>query len=184
MTTSASDPILFDDSVRSLLDGRNFAGVATLGPDGAPQNSVVWIKREGDTVLFSSVDARQKVRNLRRDPRISVSVYDLTNPYSSVEIRGPPGPPAPLRHARLAARRAARPSARRAGRCRAAGARAARAACWWACRSTAQIVPDEAKRLPFELSHKYLGIDPPAESDDESRVIIRVVPRKIVRFSA
>lgn len=137
MTTSTSDPISFDDSVRSLLDAKNFASVATLGPDGAPQNSVVWIKREGDTVLFSSVDARQKVRNLRRDPRISVSVYDLANPYSSVEIRG-----------------------------------------------TAEIVPDEAKRLPFELSHKYLGIDPPAEKEDETRVIIRVVPRKIVRFAA
>ncbi|MGF0172361.1 PPOX class F420-dependent oxidoreductase [Streptomyces sp. Marseille-Q5077] len=137
MTSSTSDPVSFDDSVRSLLDGKNFAGVATLGPDGSPQNSVVWIKREGDTVLFSSVDARQKVRNLRRDPRISLSVYDLANPYSSVEIRG-----------------------------------------------IAEIVPDEAKRLPFELSHKYLGIDPPAEKDDEVRVIIRVVPRKIVRFSA
>ncbi|MFE5888579.1 PPOX class F420-dependent oxidoreductase [Streptomyces sp. NPDC056462] len=137
MTSSTSDPVSFDDSVRSLLDGKNFAGVATLGPDGAPQNSVVWIKREGDTVLFSSVDARQKVRNLRRDPRISLSVYDIANPYSSVEIRG-----------------------------------------------IAEIVPDEAKRLPFELSHKYLGIDPPAEKDDEVRVIIRVVPRKIVRFSA
>lgn len=118
MTSSTSDPIAFDDSVRALLDGKNFAGAATLGPDGAPQNSVVWIKR-------------------RRDPRISVSVYDLANPYSSVEIRG-----------------------------------------------VAEIVPDETKRLPFELSHQYLGIDPPAEKDDEVRVIVRVVPRKIVRFSA
>ncbi|MFD4257405.1 PPOX class F420-dependent oxidoreductase [Streptomyces sp. NPDC058534] len=98
---------------------------------------MVWIKREGDTVLFSSVDERQKVRNLRRDPRISLSVYDLANPYTSVEIRG-----------------------------------------------TAEIVPDEGKRLPRDLSHKYLGIDPPAERDEETRVIIRVVPRKIVSFSA
>ncbi|WP_432084292.1 PPOX class F420-dependent oxidoreductase [Streptomyces sp. WAC 04229] len=127
----------FDEPVRALLDGKNFASVATLGPDGAPQNSVVWIKREGDTVLFSSVDGRQKVRNLRRDPRISLSVYDLANPYTSVEIRG-----------------------------------------------TAEIVPDEGKRLPRDLSHKYLGIDPPAEKDEETRVIIRVVPRKIVSFSA
>ncbi|MET7886390.1 PPOX class F420-dependent oxidoreductase [Streptomyces avermitilis] len=127
----------FDDSVRTLLDGKNFAGVATLGPDGAPQNSVVWIKREGDTVLFSSTASRQKVRNLQRDPRISLSVFDLANPYTSVEIRG-----------------------------------------------TAEILPDENKRLPYELSHKYLGIDPPAEKDDEVRVIIRVVPQKIVGFSA
>jgi PPOX class probable F420-dependent enzyme len=137
MTSFASDPVPFADSVRALLDGKNFASVATLGPDGAPQNSVVWIKRDGDTVLFSSTDGRQKVRNLRRDPRISLSVFDLADPYTSVEIRG-----------------------------------------------TAEILPDGDKRLPYELSHKYLGIDPPAEKDDEVRVIIRIVPRRIVGFSA
>ncbi|MFG3263379.1 PPOX class F420-dependent oxidoreductase [Streptomyces bobili] len=137
MTISSSAPVSLDASVRTLLDGRNFASVATLGPDGAPQNSVVWIKREGDTVLFSSTDGRQKVRNLRRDPRISLSVFDLANPYTSVEIRG-----------------------------------------------TAEILPDDDKRLPHELSQKYLGIDPPAEKDDEVRLIIRVVPRKVVGFSA
>ncbi|MDN0194916.1 PPOX class F420-dependent oxidoreductase [Streptomyces sp. S.PNR 29] len=140
-STSPASPtspsVSFDDTVRALLDGKNFASVATLGPDGSPQNSVVWIKREGDTVVFSSTDGRQKVRNLRRDPRISLSVFDLANPYTSVEIRG-----------------------------------------------TAEILPDEGKRLPYELAHKYLGIDPPAEKDDEVRVIIRVVPRKIVGFSA
>ncbi|MEU6142202.1 PPOX class F420-dependent oxidoreductase [Streptomyces sp. NPDC047081] len=137
MTISATPSLSFADPVRALLDGKNFASVATLGPDGAPQNSVVWIKREGDTVLFSSTDGRQKVRNLRRDPRISLTVFDLTNPYTSVEIRG-----------------------------------------------TAEILPDDDKRLPHELSHKYLGIDPPGEKDDEVRVIIRVVPRKILGFSA
>ncbi|MFE0673740.1 PPOX class F420-dependent oxidoreductase [Streptomyces sp. NPDC058867] len=138
MTTSTgTGGLSFDDSTRALLDGRNFAGIATLGPDGAPQNSVVWFKREGDTVLFSSLADRQKVRNLRRDPRVSVSVFDLANPYSSVEIRG-----------------------------------------------TAEILPDHDKRLPRELSHKYLGIDPPAEKEDEVRVIVRIVPRKVVSFSA
>ena len=137
MTTSSNDPVTFAAPVRALLDGRNFAAVATLGPDGAPQNSVVWIKREGDAVLFSSTDGRQKVRNLRRDPRVSLSVFDLADPYTSVEIRG-----------------------------------------------TAEILPDEGKRLPHDLSHKYLGIDPPAEKDDEVRVILRVTPRWIVGFSA
>jgi PPOX class probable F420-dependent enzyme len=126
---------IFDDSVRALLDGKNFASVATLRPDGAPQTSVVWIKREDDTVLFSSLQDRQKVRNLRHDPRVSLSVFDLANPYASVEIRG-----------------------------------------------TAEILPDPDKRLPHELSHKYLGVDPPGERDDQVRVIVRVVPRKIVGF--
>ncbi len=137
MTTSSTDPVSLDASVRALLDGKNFASVATLGPDGAPHNSVVWIKREGDTVLFSSTAGRQKVRNLRRDPRVSLTVFDLADPYTSVEIRG-----------------------------------------------TAEILPDEGKRLPHDLSHKYLGIDPPAEKDDEVRVILRVTPRRIVGFSA
>ncbi|MET8831557.1 PPOX class F420-dependent oxidoreductase [Streptomyces sp. NPDC004610] len=135
MATSTT-PVTFADSVRALLDGKNFGAVATIGPDGAPQNSVVWIKREGDTILFSSLDNRQKVRNLRRDPRISVSVYDLANPYDSVEIRG-----------------------------------------------TAEILPDEDKWLPRELSQKYLGAAPPAEENDGVRVIVRVVPHKIIGFS-
>ncbi|MGI8335100.1 PPOX class F420-dependent oxidoreductase [Actinomadura scrupuli] len=78
----------FDQTVRTMLDGRNFATVATVGPGGAPHSSVVWVEREGDTVLFSTTAGRQKARNLTRDPRVSVSLFDLENPYSSVEIRG------------------------------------------------------------------------------------------------
>nr|WP_223774010.1 hypothetical protein [Streptomyces sp. 135] len=50
-------------------------------------------------------------------------------------------------------------------------------------RGVAEILPDEGKRLPHELSHKYLGIDPPAEKDEETRVIVRVTPRKIITFA-
>jgi pyridoxine/pyridoxamine 5'-phosphate oxidase len=56
--------IIFDETVRAILDGKNFATVATVGPDGGPQSSVVWVKREDDTVLFSTTTARQKARNL------------------------------------------------------------------------------------------------------------------------
>jgi PPOX class probable F420-dependent enzyme len=79
---------VYDDATRQLLDGRNFATVATVNPDGGPQSSVVWFLRDGDTILFSVISNRQKARNLARDPRVSVSVFDLTNPYHSVEIRG------------------------------------------------------------------------------------------------
>ena len=80
--------IVLDDVTRRLLDGRNFATVATLNPDGGPQTSVVWILRDGDTVLFSAIATRRKVLNLARDPRISLAVFDVANPYQSVEIRG------------------------------------------------------------------------------------------------
>jgi PPOX class probable F420-dependent enzyme len=81
-------PATFDDATRTLLDDRNFATVATLNPDGSPQTSVVWIMREGDTVLFSSTASRQKTRNVAADPRVSLTVFDAANPYRSVEIRG------------------------------------------------------------------------------------------------
>lgn len=80
--------VTFDEETRRLLDGKNFATIATLGRDGAPQTSVVWIARDGDTVLFSTTAGRQKGRNLARDPRISVTVFDVANPYRSVDIRG------------------------------------------------------------------------------------------------
>jgi PPOX class probable F420-dependent enzyme len=81
-------PATFDDDARRLLDGKNFATVATLDPDGSPHTSVVWFLRDGDTVLFSSITRRRKVRNLERDPRIALSVFDLANPYHAIDIRG------------------------------------------------------------------------------------------------
>jgi PPOX class probable F420-dependent enzyme len=80
--------VIFDESTRTLLDGKNFATVATLNPDGGPQASVVWFRRVGDVIEFSVTVDKRKARNLIRDPRISVTVYDTANPYQSVEIRG------------------------------------------------------------------------------------------------
>lgn len=78
----------FDDATRQLLDAPNFATLATLNPDGSPQTSVIWIGLDGDTVVFSSTTARKKIRNITRDPRVSLTVVDLANPYRTVEIRG------------------------------------------------------------------------------------------------
>ena len=80
--------VIFDESTRTLLDGKNFATVATLNPDGGPQASVVWFRRAGDVIEFSVTVDRRKARNLLRDPRISITVFDTANPYQSVEIRG------------------------------------------------------------------------------------------------
>ncbi|NUP37781.1 MAG: PPOX class F420-dependent oxidoreductase [Streptomyces sp.] len=81
-------PVPLDAATRSLLDGRNFPVVATLRADGSPQSSVVWVKRDGDTLLFVAPAGRGKTANLTRDPRVSVTVYDAGNPYRSAELRG------------------------------------------------------------------------------------------------
>jgi PPOX class probable F420-dependent enzyme len=77
-----------DETARRLLDDRNMAVLGTARPDGGPQTSVVWVLRDGDALLFSTLARRQKARNLAAEPRVSVSVYDEANPYLSVEIRG------------------------------------------------------------------------------------------------
>jgi PPOX class probable F420-dependent enzyme len=76
------------ESQRALLDSPNYATVATLGKDGSPQTSVVWIKRDGDDVLFSTVVGRGKERALKRDPRVSITVINKDNPYHYTEFRG------------------------------------------------------------------------------------------------
>jgi PPOX class probable F420-dependent enzyme len=80
--------IALNDEIRRLLDGPNFAVLATLNPDGGPQTSAMWVGRDGDQVLFSTVAGRRKPRNIERDPRVSVTVIDHEDPYNYVELRG------------------------------------------------------------------------------------------------
>ena len=77
-----------NDETRRLLDGRHYAVLATINPDGGPQTSVMWVGREGEQVLFSTVAGRRKHRNLERDPRLSVTIIDADDPENYVELRG------------------------------------------------------------------------------------------------
>ncbi|MGY0024907.1 PPOX class F420-dependent oxidoreductase [Streptomyces sp. cg35] len=76
------------DELKALLDSKVFINVATIQPDGSPQVSPVWVKRDGDDVLFSTTVDRRKEKNLRRDPRVTVLVQPADNPYTYAEIRG------------------------------------------------------------------------------------------------
>ena len=76
------------DATLKLLDGRNYAVLATVNPDGSPQTSVIWVGRDGGDLLFSTVAGRVKHRNMLRDPRVSVTVIDSSDPENYVELRG------------------------------------------------------------------------------------------------
>jgi PPOX class probable F420-dependent enzyme len=78
---------LNEETIR-LLDGKNYAVLATVNPDGSPQTSVVWVGRDGTDLLFSTVEGRVKHRNMVRDPRVSVTVIDSADPENYVELRG------------------------------------------------------------------------------------------------
>lgn len=75
------------DTVR-LLDGPNYAVLATINADGSPQTSAMWVGRDGDDLLMSTVEGRVKHRNMVRDPRVSVTVLDSADPEIYVELRG------------------------------------------------------------------------------------------------
>ncbi|MFD5247372.1 PPOX class F420-dependent oxidoreductase [Amycolatopsis sp. NPDC058340] len=80
--------VTLPEPVRELVDGKNFATVATLDADGGPQTSVIWVGLDGGDLVFSATEDRLKVRNLRRDPRASVSITDAENPYRHTQLRG------------------------------------------------------------------------------------------------
>ncbi|MGH3168817.1 MAG: PPOX class F420-dependent oxidoreductase [Trebonia sp.] len=80
--------IRLSESARALIDGKNYAVLATVNADGSPQTSVMWVGRDGDDLLFSTVEGRLKHRNMLRDPRVSVTVIDSADPGSYVELRG------------------------------------------------------------------------------------------------
>jgi PPOX class probable F420-dependent enzyme len=80
--------ISLSGSAVRLLDGRNYAVLATVNPDGSPHTSAMWVGRDGNDLLFSTVAGRVKHRNMLRDPRVSVTVLERADPENYVELRG------------------------------------------------------------------------------------------------
>src|SRR5512134_2502254 len=81
-------PIALSDDVRKLIDGPNFAHLATIMPDGSPQSAPVWVLREGDRILVGTSEGSLKARNARRDARIALSLVDFKDPYTEAQLRG------------------------------------------------------------------------------------------------
>jgi PPOX class probable F420-dependent enzyme len=79
---------MLSDKERKLLEGKNFVYIATINADGSPQVSPVWVDLEGDIIRINSERTRLKVRNMKRDPRIALSVHDQDNPYDHISLRG------------------------------------------------------------------------------------------------
>ncbi|MBV8720066.1 MAG: PPOX class F420-dependent oxidoreductase [Chloroflexi bacterium] len=73
-------------AAKDILDGPHSAVLATTNVDGRPQSSVIFVKRDEDTVVFSTIKGRLKTRNMTRDPRVSLLV--LANVGRYVELRG------------------------------------------------------------------------------------------------
>jgi PPOX class probable F420-dependent enzyme len=78
---------LDEDTVR-LAKGKNLATVVTLMPDGQPQAQLTWVDTDGEYLLVNTEPQRQRSRNLKKDPRITVLIHAGDNPWDWSEVRG------------------------------------------------------------------------------------------------
>jgi PPOX class probable F420-dependent enzyme len=76
------------EAFRDLLTTPSFAALATINADGSPQVSPVWFDTEGERIVVNSAKGRVKDKNLRRDPRVALSIQDPANPYRYLGLQG------------------------------------------------------------------------------------------------
>ena len=87
------------DDVQQALDGKQFWSLATVNPDGSPQNTTVWVQAKDGKILVNTALGRKKPRNLDQNPHVALSWFDPENPYTRAlgpgegrrPVRGRPG---------------------------------------------------------------------------------------------
>ena len=77
-----------DKNVVRLAQARNLATVVTLMPDGQPQAQLTWIDTDGELLLVNTEPQRQRVKNIARDPRVTVLIHSADDPWDWAEVRG------------------------------------------------------------------------------------------------
>ena len=66
--------MLIPEEAREVLESDALAHLVTIGADGSPQISIVWVGLDGDDIVFASLGARRKLDNIARDPRVTLSI--------------------------------------------------------------------------------------------------------------
>ena len=79
---------MLEPKVRSLCEGANYAALTTLFESGQPQTQIMWIDCDDDHIIFNTEVHRAKFENVAADSRVAVTIWELGNPYSYVEVRG------------------------------------------------------------------------------------------------
>jgi PPOX class probable F420-dependent enzyme len=83
-----SEFIDLNDELRALLDGPNYAHLATIRADGTPRNSVVWVGREHNAILICTSTDSLKARDMRRNIAVAISITAFDNPYHMAALQG------------------------------------------------------------------------------------------------
>ena len=81
-------PIALPQPVKTLLENKAYGHVLTFTAKSQPRLTMVWMDVDGDEVLFNTAEGRGKIQDLRRDPRVIVSVQDRNDPQSYAVFHG------------------------------------------------------------------------------------------------
>ena len=79
---------MIDDGVKRLAQGPNFAALTTIDKDGMPSTHVMWVDANDEHLLINTEVHRAKFRNVQRNPKVAVAIWEDGNPYKYAEIRG------------------------------------------------------------------------------------------------
>lgn len=79
---------MLEPAVRAALDAASFGHLATIGPDGAPHSTPVYVAARGEQVIFFTGPHTRKARNLARDPRVAISIVPAAKWYEPIVVRG------------------------------------------------------------------------------------------------
>ena len=126
--------VTLTEAQRALVDGKNFAYVATVDASGAPQVTPVWIEYDGTHVCFNTEEKRAKTKHLRNDPRVAICVTNAENPYHYLEIRG----------------------------------------------TVTEITAEGGNEMIERLSQQYFGKPYPVHQPTDVRVVVKVLPEKVL----
>ena len=80
--------LVLDPTAREFAQEPNFAAVTTLLPSGHFQTQPIWVTADDDYIYLNTEVDRTKFKNIERDPRITVMIWDRNDPYQYVEVRG------------------------------------------------------------------------------------------------
>lgn len=83
------DHPLLNHAILHILDGPHLSVLATVDPDGKPQTSVIFVKQDGDHILFSTIKGRRKTTNMNLDPRVNLLIHGLPADHPNDAGDGP-----------------------------------------------------------------------------------------------
>ena len=79
---------MIKESIKRLAQGPNFAALTTLGKDGQPSTQIMWVDADDEHMLINTEIHRAKFRNIQRDPRVAIAIWNAEDAYEYVEVRG------------------------------------------------------------------------------------------------